>query len=146
MATSEILENVLSELGLSMQDFATSIGYPVSKLYDISRGRTKKFSEDLIAKISETYPKYTRSYLLLGENAEESMPEQESDSEQEVESPKPTSQATVSSNIDRILNELAAQRVMSNKFMGEAFDIIKHFQTQTDRMIAVLETYITNTK
>jgi len=133
MATNEILTYILESEGLSVQDFSSSIGYPVGKLYDIKQGRTKRFSDDLVDIISEKYPKYTRTFLLTGEMAKQDVPK-----EQELRIDA-SSLYTFSRNIDKILSELTAQREMSDRHMTEAFEIIRNFQSQTDRMITLLE-------
>lgn len=67
MDTKGILTGILSELGLSTREFADSIGYSLTKLYDIQRGKTKRLGDDLVALISEKYPKFNRVWLLTGE-------------------------------------------------------------------------------
>ena len=142
MKTSDILSEILSAEGLTVQELATSINYPVNKLYDIKQGRTKKFSDELIGLISDRYPNYTRAFLLTGENV------LLADRENGNGIPKTNEVpifATVTRNIDKILSELSAQREMSDRHMTEAFEIIKHFQQQTDRMIALMEQQRVNT-
>ena len=127
MSTSEILTLILEKEGMTVQDFAASIGYPATKLYDIKQGRTKNFGEDVIAAISGKYPKYSREFLLTGI--------------EDYGSGTKTTEILGSAllGIDKVLSEMAAQREMSDRHMTEAFEIIKHFQAQTDRLISLME-------
>lgn len=127
MKTSEILTSILNAEGVSVQEFAEKICYPATKLYDIKQGRTKNFSEDLIDIISAAYPKYTREYLRTGiEDYGRSTKEAEA-------------LTSAVRGLDKILTEMTAQREMSDRHMTEAFEIIKHFQEQTDRLISLME-------
>lgn len=67
MATQEVLRTILSDLGLDVKQFSERIDYPASKLYDIQRGKTIKFKDDLISRILAVFPKYNRIWLLTGE-------------------------------------------------------------------------------
>lgn len=127
MNTSEILTSILESEDLSVREFANSIGYPESKLYDIKQGRTKNFNDDLLLLISEKYPKYTREFLLTGIEG------------YGANQGNTSTLATAVRDIDKILNEMTAQREMSDRHMTEAFGIIKHFQQQTDRLISIME-------
>lgn len=67
MDTKGIFAGILSELGLNTREFADSIGYSLTKLYDIQRGKTKRLGDDLVTLISEKYPKFNRVWLMTGE-------------------------------------------------------------------------------
>lgn len=67
MNAQDVLGEILEDLGLKIKQFANEIGYPVGKLYDIQRGKTKRFKDDLVEIISDFYPKYSRVWLLTGE-------------------------------------------------------------------------------
>ena len=67
MNTQEVLRTILRDLGLDVRQFSERIDYPASKLYDIQRGKTIKFKDDLISRILAVFPKYNRIWLLTGE-------------------------------------------------------------------------------
>lgn len=127
MSTSEILSFILQSEELSVQEFAKSICYPVTKLYDIKQGRTKNFNEDLISKISYRFPKYNRNFLLTG-----TMPLNESI--------KFINDNTESSDINNdnftlLINELSATR-------RDNTAIIQKYQQQLDDMIQIIKSQL----
>ena len=127
MNTSEILSFILQNEELSVQEFANLIGYPVSKLYDIKQGRTKKFSEDLMSLISYKFPKYNRDFLLTG-----TMP-----LEQQVNQVIKQMQSTdeKNDNFTLLINELSATR-------RDNTAIIQKYQSQLDEMIQIIKSQL----
>ena len=67
MENKKILAGILSELGLNTREFSENIGYSLTKLYDVQRGKTKRFSNDLVELIVKRYPQFNRVWLLTGE-------------------------------------------------------------------------------
>lgn len=67
MNTQEVLRTILRDSGLDVRQFSERIDYPASKLYDIQRGKTIKFKDDLISRILAVFPKYNRIWLITGE-------------------------------------------------------------------------------
>ena len=67
MNTQEVLRTILRDSGLDVRQFSERIDYPASKLYDIQRGKTIKFKDDLINRIIAVFPKYNRIWLITGE-------------------------------------------------------------------------------
>lgn len=127
MNTSEILTTILSNEDLSVQEFAARIGYPATKLYDIKQGRTKNFNDELIESITAAYPKYSREFLLTGIADYGEL------------SKNTENLASTIHGIHMIVTEMSAQRIMYDKHMTEAFESIKRFQQQTERLITIME-------
>lgn len=67
MESKDILGAILSELKLNTREFSDMIGYSLTKLYDLQRGKTKKLSADLVALVLEKYPIFSKTWLLTGE-------------------------------------------------------------------------------
>lgn len=67
MDSKGILAGILSELGQNTREFADSIGYSLTKLYDVQRGKTKRLNDELVDRILEKYPRFNRVWLLTGE-------------------------------------------------------------------------------
>lgn len=67
MDTKGILTGILSETGQNTREFSDTIGYSLTKLYDIQRGKTKRLSDELINLVLEKYPNFNKVWLLTGE-------------------------------------------------------------------------------
>ena len=67
MESKDILGAILSELKLNTREFSDILGYSLTKLYDLQRGKTKKLSADLVALVLEKYPRFNKVWLLTGE-------------------------------------------------------------------------------
>lgn len=67
MTTQEVLRAILTDLRLDVKQFSERIDYPSGKLYDIQRGKTIKFKDDLINRILAAFPKYNKIWLMTGE-------------------------------------------------------------------------------
>lgn len=55
---------LLSELGLSPEQFAEALDISTSAVYKLLNGRTKKISNSLALKISKKFVKYSYEYIL----------------------------------------------------------------------------------
>lgn len=125
MQANEVLQKVLENEGLKITELAEAIEYPVTKLYEINRGKTKSIGKQLGDRIREKYPKYNIAWLVSGEG------------DMYV-----TGDTLLSSGacIDRaslqlIIGEMAAQRENS-------FEVIRTFQSQLDRMLSIIEKHL----
>lgn len=67
MDSKAILAGILSELGQNTREFSDNVGYSLTKLYDVQRGKYKRLSEELVDLILEKYPRFNRIWLLTGE-------------------------------------------------------------------------------
>ena len=65
--SKDILAGILSELGQNTREFSDNIGYSLTKLYDVQRGKTKRLSDELIELILEKYPRFNKVWLMTGE-------------------------------------------------------------------------------
>lgn len=63
----EIIEKVLETVRVKAPTFASNIGVPYQRIYDIQRGKTQRISTELGNKIVRAYPQFCLSYLLTGE-------------------------------------------------------------------------------
>ena len=67
MDSKAILAGILSELGQNTREFSDNIGYSLTKLYDIQRGKYRRLNDELVNLILEKYPRFNRIWLLTGE-------------------------------------------------------------------------------
>lgn len=68
--TKDKFRNLINELGLTPEEFATSIGVGKSGIYKILRGETKKISSSLAKKISFKHSKYTYEEIMAFNNVD----------------------------------------------------------------------------
>lgn len=64
---SDIIESILTDLGVKAPTFANNIGVKYQRILDIQSGKTKKISSIVADAIIEKYPQYNRIWLLTGE-------------------------------------------------------------------------------
>lgn len=68
MTSSQRIEVLLKETGLSAAAFSRLVGYESPQaIYDLRRGRTKHISHDVAERIVECLPSVSRVWLLTGE-------------------------------------------------------------------------------
>lgn len=65
--TQRIIRNVLETVGLTAPKFAEALGINYQRIFDLQRGRTKKFNPNIAAIICEKFPQINKSYLFTGE-------------------------------------------------------------------------------
>ncbi len=65
----EIIANVLKELGMNAPSFATATGIAYQRIFDLQRGRTKKFNPGVVNMICEAFPSINKTYLYTGEGS-----------------------------------------------------------------------------
>lgn len=58
------MENILTNLGLTPEEFADTIGVGKSSVYKIIRGDTKKFTRNIAEKINDVFPQFSVQYIL----------------------------------------------------------------------------------
>lgn len=63
----EIIANVLKELDMNAPSFSTATGISYQRIFDLQRGRTKKFNPGVVNMICEAFPTINKSYLYTGE-------------------------------------------------------------------------------
>ena len=65
--TRNIIKNVLEAVGMTAPKFAEALGINYQRIFDLQRGRTKKFNPNIAALICEKFPQINKSYLFTGE-------------------------------------------------------------------------------
>lgn len=63
----EIIANVLKELGMNAPSFSTATGISYQRIFDLQRGRTKKFNPGVVNMICAAFPAISKTYLYTGE-------------------------------------------------------------------------------
>lgn len=132
MNAKEVIEALLFEYRMTASAFAKSCGLVPVQIYDIQNGKIKNISQGVASKILDKYSELNKGWLLSGEGPmyADSKEKQEPIARQEQ----------VSSSLQLLIAEMAAQREMSNAQMSRAFSVIEKFQEQTDRLIKIIET------
>lgn len=67
LSGKEIIEGILSELGIKAPTFASNIGVDYQRIFDIQREKTKKISSSVANSIITHYPQFNIQWLLSGE-------------------------------------------------------------------------------
>lgn len=67
--TKRIIAEVLETLGMNAPKFAEAIGINYQRIFDLQRGRTKKFNPNVAALICERFPQINKSFLFTGEGS-----------------------------------------------------------------------------
>lgn len=93
--TQRIIKNVLEAVGLTAPKFAEALGINYQRIFDLQRGRTKKFNPNVAALICEKFPQINKSYLFTGEGSVTNDPTEEA-----VEEPTPTEPQSVGGATD----------------------------------------------
>ena len=62
-----IIAEVLSAVGLNAPSFASKIGINYQRIFDLQRGRTKKFNPGVVNLICKAFPQINKNYLYTGE-------------------------------------------------------------------------------
>ena len=65
----EKLSQILTFFGLNFSDFATKIGVPNAKIYDVSSERIKFFGRDTMEQIAKSCPEISPYWLITGEGS-----------------------------------------------------------------------------
>ena len=73
----ERLDELLKRTGLNCRAFAMKVGANPQQLYDIQRGKIEKFPVSLAEKISNTFPEYTFTWLMTGEESPSKTPSED---------------------------------------------------------------------
>jgi predicted transcriptional regulator len=132
MNAKEVIEALLFEYRMTASAFAKSCGLVPVQIYDIQNGKIKNISQGVASKILDKYSELNKGWLLSGEG---SMYADTKEKQEPI-----VRQEQVSSSLQLLIAEMAAQREMSNAQMSRAFSVIEKFQEQTDRLIKIIET------
>jgi len=65
----EIIANVLKELNMNAPSFSTATGIAYQRIFDLQRGRTKKFNPGVVNMICAAFPTINKAYLYTGEGS-----------------------------------------------------------------------------
>ena len=64
--TRRIIREILAEVGLSAPKFADALGIGYQRVFDLMRGRTKKFNPGIVKIICDKFPQFNPGYLSTG--------------------------------------------------------------------------------
>ena len=62
-----IIASVLDSLGMNAPAFSTATGISYQRIYDLQRGRTKKFNPGVVNMIVAAFPQIRKEYLYTGD-------------------------------------------------------------------------------
>lgn len=130
--TIRVIQEMLVYTGKNAKQFSDSIGKDRPQwLYDVMNPeKVTGLSSRMVDMICETYPEFSRSYLLTGEGTLLKADTIESNIQQNINSSHITQNGNVeaSANMDKLINVLAEQSQQVTKA-----------QEQIDRLITLLE-------
>lgn len=63
----DIIANVLKALGMNAPSFAKATGINYQRIFDLQRGRTKKFNPGVVNMICNAFPQVNKNYLYTGD-------------------------------------------------------------------------------
>lgn len=130
--TIRVIQEILVYTGKNAKQFSDSIGKDRPQwLYDvINPEKVTGLSSRMVDMICETYPEFSRSYLLTGEGTLLKADTIEGNIQQNINSSHITQNGNVeaSANMDKLINVLAEQSQQVTKA-----------QEQIDRLITLLE-------
>lgn len=67
MDATKIIDKVLKAVGLNAPTFAKTIGVNYQRIFDLQRGRVKKFHPEIVKGILENWPNMNANFLYTGE-------------------------------------------------------------------------------
>lgn len=67
MDATIIIDRVLKAVGLNAPTFAKTIGVNYQRIFDLQRGRVKKFHPEIVRKIIEKWPNMNANFIYTGE-------------------------------------------------------------------------------
>lgn len=67
MDATIIIDRVLKVVGLNAPTFAKTIGVNYQRIFDLQRGRVKKFHPEIVRKIIEKWPNMNANFIYTGE-------------------------------------------------------------------------------
>lgn len=67
MDATIIIDRVLKAVGLNAPTFAKTIGVNYQRIFDLQRGRVKKFHPEIVRKIIEKWPSMNANFIYTGE-------------------------------------------------------------------------------
>lgn len=67
MDATIIIDRVLKAVGLNAPTFAKTIGVNYQRIFDLQRGRVKKFHPEIVRKIIEKWPNINANFIYTGE-------------------------------------------------------------------------------
>lgn len=130
--TIRVIQEILVYTGKNAKQFSDSIGKDRPQwLYDVMNPeKVTGLSSRMVDMICETYPEFSRSYLLTGEGTLLKANNVEGSVQQNINSHNITQNGNVeaSANMDKLINVLAEQSQQVTKA-----------QEQIDRLITLLE-------
>ena len=90
--TQRIIKEVLAAVGMTAPKFADALGINYQRIFDLMRGRTKKFNPGIVSLICEKFPEVNKTFLFTGEGNVLNTPKEEV---VEVVEETPTHETTV---------------------------------------------------
>ena len=96
MDATIIIDRVLKAVGLNAPTFAKTIGVNYQRIFDLQRGRVKKFHPEIVRKIIEKWPNMNANFIYTGEGEVMLKPGEPS--------PQPSIEDMVNGGVEKILD------------------------------------------
>lgn len=99
----EIIANLLHALGLNAPSLSIATGIAYQRIFDLQRGRTKKFNPGVVNMICSAFPMVNKTYLYTGEG-DVLLDKNSAGDIAVVDNNAPTTPDAVTRMLDKVLN------------------------------------------
>ena len=130
------IELIADKERITLSELAKRIGAKPQNMYDIRSGKVRSVSAQLADKILSVYPKYSRTWIITGDGSMYNDLETMENAATLNNQVGNGNQFNSSRTVERILDELAAQREITRETQKQ----LDKSQQQIDRLISIIET------
>lgn len=130
------IELIADKERITLSELAKRIGAKPQNMYDIRSGKVRSVSAQLADKILSVYPKYSRTWIITGDGSMYNDLETIENATTLNNQVGNGNQFNSSRTVERILDELAAQREITRETQKQ----LDKSQQQIDRLISIIET------
>lgn len=130
------IELIADKERITLSELAKRIGAKPQNMYDIRSGKVRSVSAQLADKILSVYPKYSRTWIITGDGSMYNDLETIENAATLNNQVGNGNQFNSSRTVERILDELAAQREITRETQKQ----LDKSQQQIDRLISIIET------
>lgn len=129
MDAKVIIDKVLKAVGLNAPTFAKTIGVNYQRIFDLQRGRVKKFHPEIVKGIIDKWPNVNANFLYTGEGSVMLKPGE------------PAPQASIEEMVNNAVERFLDQEEYQSRI--KAIDNREHILNKRENMLAEREAKVT---
>lgn len=129
MDAKVIIDKVLKAVGLNAPTFAKTIGVNYQRIFDLQRGRVKKFHPEIVKGIIDKWPNVNANFLYTGEGSVMLKPGE------------PAPQASIEEMVNNAVERILDQEEYQSRI--KAIDNREHILNKRENMLAEREAKVT---